>query len=80
MSWSASFVFLHLAVGSVDLVDHVGQQDFLINSAAEFLIFGVLAHLQVVSFEGLIHAVVRGGNSLDSLCATQRSTETLPGN
>lgn len=65
------FILGYLAVGSVDLVDHISQQDFLINSTAEFVILGVLAHLQVVSFEGLIHTVVRrrrgGGNLIDSL-------------
>lgn len=54
---------LYLAVGSVDLVDHVSQQNLLINSAAELLILGVFTDLQVVSFEGLIHTVVRRGGS-----------------
>lgn len=46
----------YLAIGPVNLVDHVGQQDLLFHSAVEFLIFGVLADLQVVSFEGLAYA------------------------
>lgn len=46
----------YLAVGPVDLVDHVGQQDLLIDGAVELLVLGVLADLQVVSFEGLVHA------------------------
>lgn len=71
---STSSVLRYLAVGSVDLVDHISQQDFLINSTAEFLVLGIFAHLQVVSSEGLIHTVVRRGKI--SFCATQRSTET----
>lgn len=79
--WRGAHLFLlrYLAVGSVDLVDHISQQDFLINSTAEFVILGVFAHLQVVSFEGLIHTVVRRErkkNLIDSLWTTQRSTET----
>lgn len=46
----------YLAIGPVNLVDHVSQQHLLLHSAAQFLIFGVLADLQVVSFEGLAHA------------------------
>lgn len=37
-------------------IDHISQQNLLIHSAVEFLIFGVLADLQVVTFEGLAHA------------------------
>lgn len=46
----------YLAVGPVNLVDHISQQNLLIHSAVEFLIFRVLADLQVVTFEGLAHA------------------------
>jgi len=46
----------HLAVGPVYLVDHVSHQNLLFHSAVEFLIFGVLSDLQVVSSEGLAHA------------------------
>lgn len=57
-------VRLHLAIGSVDFVDHISQQNLLINSTAEFLVLGVFADLQVVSFEGLIHTVVSGKKRL----------------
>lgn len=48
-------VFSDLAIRPVNLVDHVGQQDLLVHSTVEFLIFGVLADLQVISFERLTH-------------------------
>lgn len=49
-------IFSYLPVGSVNLVDHISQQDLFFHCAVEFLIFGVLADLQVVSFERLVHA------------------------
>lgn len=68
------FDLRYLAVGPVDLVDHIGQQDLLLHSAAEFLIFGVLAHLQVVSFEGLVHAAVEEGEKgLSTGCQRRRA-------
>lgn len=45
----------YLAIGPVNLVNHISQQNLLIHGTVEFLIFGVLADLQVVSFEGLVH-------------------------
>lgn len=66
MDLKRSFFLLYLSIGSVDLVDHISQQDFLINNTAEFLILGVFADLQVVSFEGLIHTVMGGeGGSIN---------------
>ena len=46
----------YLAISSVNLINHISQQNLLIHCTAEFLILGVLADLQVVSFEGLTHA------------------------
>ena len=45
----------HLAVGSVDLVDYVCQQDFLLHGAVQLLVLGVLVDLHVVTFERLTH-------------------------
>lgn len=56
--WTVNTVvcaFSDLAIRPVNLVDHVGQQDLLVHSTVEFLIFGVLADLQVISFERLTH-------------------------
>lgn len=46
----------YLAIGSVNLVDYISKQDLLIDDTVELLIFGVLADLQVVTSEGLVHA------------------------
>lgn len=45
----------YLSIGPVNLVDHISQQHLVIHRAVEFLILGVLADLQVVSFKGLAH-------------------------
>lgn len=45
----------YLAIGPVNLINYISQQNLLIHSIVEFLILGVLADLQVVSFEGLAH-------------------------
>lgn len=50
-AWHPSY----LAISSVDLVNHISQQDLLIHGIAELLVLGVLAYLQVVSLEGLAH-------------------------
>lgn len=45
----------YLAISSVNLVNHISQQNLLIHGTVELLILGVLAYLQVVSLEGLAH-------------------------
>ena len=45
----------HLAVGSVDLVDYVCQQDFLLHGAGGRLVRGVRVELHVVTFERVTH-------------------------
>lgn len=49
----------YLAVGPVNLVDHVSKQNLFLHGAVEFLVLGVLADLKVVSFEGLAHAEIK---------------------
>lgn len=44
-----------LAIGSVDLIDDVGQEDLLLHHTVELLVLGVLVDLQVVTFEWLAH-------------------------
>lgn len=45
----------YLAIGPVNLINYISEQNLLIHSTVEFLILGVLADLQVVPFEGLAH-------------------------
>lgn len=58
----------YLAIGPVNLVDHISQQNLLLHSAVEFLILGVLADLQVVSLEGLVHAEIKQRRQRYSQC------------
>lgn len=64
----------YLAISSVNLVDYISKQNLLVNDAVELLIFGVLADLQVVASEGLVHA----RREKKIYCYNTYSTRALP--